>query len=259
MENFLKDIKGFKYPDIELTRWFFKQGLDKIQGKTCEQSEAEIQSKVCNQNKTKIQSKAKSNFSNKKVLEFGSHNANNLSLFASYDYECVGVERDEENLKNADFNFKKLGLKATFIKADMRDFARHYKDINASVLLIPNVLNYISKDECRDMLKNIRQNRLYRWGGGVEFSYLFVRSRSVRDWRYGKGRAAGEHSFVLENDEFSGEKGLFCACYQQFELVDMFKDELNLYDFETLQSENLNAKNGVFIKDSDIILYGKIK
>ena len=72
------------------------------------------------------------------------------------------------------------------------------------------------------------------------------------DDRYGKGKMVGNHSFILENDEFSGEKGLFCACYQQFELVRLLQDELNLFDFEVLESENLNSKANVFIKDSDI-------
>ena len=50
----LKSIKGFKYPDIELVRWFFKSNLGEL--------------------------------AHKKVLELGSHNGNNLSLFAGYDY-----------------------------------------------------------------------------------------------------------------------------------------------------------------------------
>ncbi|MMP72688.1 class I SAM-dependent methyltransferase, partial [Campylobacter jejuni] len=34
---------------------------------------------------------------------------------------------------------------------------------------------------------------------------------------------------------------------------------LNLYDFEVITSENINIKNKVYIKDSDIVIYGKIK
>lgn len=224
----LKSIKGFKYPDIELVRWFFKSNLSEL--------------------------------AHKKVLELGSHNGNNLSLFAGYDYECIGAELDEENVQNAKFNFDKVfGYENfKFFQADMRAFVAQSKGIEASVLLVPNVINYISKDDCRQMLSNLRKNRLYRYENG-EFSHFFVRARSVKDYRYGKGKMVGNHSFILENDEFSGEKGLFCACYGQFELVRLLQDELNLFDFEVLESENLNSKANVFIKDSDIIVYGKIK
>ncbi len=55
------------------------------------------------------------------------------------------------------------------------------------------------------------------------------------------------------------KKGYFVPCYGQFELTRLLQDELNLFDFEVLESENLNSKANVFIKDSDIIVYGKIK
>ncbi len=126
----LKSIKGFKYPDIELVRWFFKSNLSEL--------------------------------AHKKVLELGSHNGNNLSLFAGYDYECIGAELDEENVQNAKFNFDKVfGYENfKFFQADMRVFAAQHKGIEASVLLVPNVINYISKDDCRQMLSKFTQKPL---------------------------------------------------------------------------------------------------
>ncbi|WP_276882093.1 hypothetical protein [Campylobacter cuniculorum] len=50
-----------------------------------------------------------------------------------------------------------------------------------------------------------------------------------------------------------------CTAYQEYELVEICKQYLNLYDFEVLTSENINVKNKNFIKDSDIIIYGKIR
>ncbi|WP_276882091.1 hypothetical protein [Campylobacter cuniculorum] len=132
----IKKLKGFKYPDIELVRWFFKSGLYKLQ--------------------------------NEKVLEFASHNGNNLSLFANYDYECLGVELDEKNHQNALYNFSKIWKfkKFSFFHQDMLDFAHESKDIFAKVFLIPNVINYISKDALKNLLQDSRKNRLYAYGGG---------------------------------------------------------------------------------------------
>ena len=227
-KQIIKNLRGFKSPDIELTRWFFKKNLHQMQGK--------------------------------KVLELGACNGNNLSLFASYGYECLGVEINKENIQNANFNFNEIFMYENFkfIQADMRDFVRKNLNLKANVLLIPNVINYISKDDFKQMLAHLRQNKLYQYEGD-EFSHFFIRARSIKDYRYGKGKMVGDHSFILENDEFSGEKGCFCACYQQFELVEILKNELKLFDFEVLESENLNAKGDILIKDSDIIIYGKIK
>ncbi|WP_259443238.1 class I SAM-dependent methyltransferase [Campylobacter peloridis] len=222
---FLSKIKGFKYPDMELVRWFFKNKLD--------------------------------SFKNLKVLEFASHNGNNLSLFANYGYECIGVELDKQNYENANYNFKEIYKydKFKFFNENMLDFAKNYKDIKADVFLIPNVINYISKDDFKNLLKNSRANHLY--GGG--YNYFFLRARSVKDHRYGLGKKLDNGSFILEYDEFSGEKNCLCTAYNEWELVEILREYLNLYDFEVITSENINIKNKIYIKDSDIIIYGRIK
>jgi len=220
-------IKGFKYPDVELVRWFFKEGLDKFKGK---------------------------------VLEFACSNGNNLSLFAGYDYECLGVELDSLNVANANYNFKELFHfeKANFIQADMREFAkdplRFFKSVEFDVFLIPNCLNYISKEDFKILANESRKNKLFK-----DNAYFFLRARSTKDHRYGLGKNLKNGSFILENDEFSGEKNLLCTCYNEYELVEICKEFLGLYDFSILTSENINLKDKIFIKDSDIILYGKIR
>ena len=227
----ISKIKGFKYPDAELVRWFFKNKIYEI--------------------------------STKKVLEFGSHNGNNLALFASYDYECLGVDLSKENIKNANFNFKELFKykKCKFFIDDIKNFAKEKSDIKASVFLIPNVINFLTKNEFITLLKNARQNKLYSYGGGDEknvYSHFFLRARSVKDYRYGLGKSLENGSFLLVDDEYTGEKGCICTAYQEYELVELLKKYLNLFDFELITSENINVKNKKLIKDSDIIIYGKI-
>ncbi len=229
---FINKIKGFKYPDIDLVRWFFKNNLDTLQ--------------------------------NAKVLEFASHNGNNLSLFANYGYNCIGVELDRKNYENAIYNFQKIMKykKFQFYNQNMLDFAKTSKNIKADVFLIPNVINYISKNDFKNMLLDSKINNLYRSGEETENregSYFFLKARSIKDHRYGLGKNIGNGSFILNKDEFSGEKNCLCTAYQEHELVDILKKYLNLYDFQVTTSENINIKNNIYIKDSDIIIYGKIK
>ncbi|WP_250322658.1 class I SAM-dependent methyltransferase [Campylobacter lari] len=224
---FINKIKGFKYPDMELVRWFFKNKLDTLK--------------------------------NAKVLEFASHNGNNLSLFANYDYECIGVELSKQNHENAIYNFKEIMhyQKASFFNENMLDFAKNHQNINADVFLIPNVINYISKDEFKNLLQDAKQNNLYQTNK-LGYTHFFLRARSVKDHRYGLGEKLENGSFILSGDEFSGEKNCLCTAYQEHELVEILKENLNLYDFEVITSENINIKDKIYIKDSDIIIYGKI-
>ena len=229
----VKKLRGFKYPDVELVRWFFKHEIHKVK--------------------------------RKKVLEFGTHNGNNLSLFAGYGFRCWGVDLEGQNIQNARHNFSKIYRfkRAEFVRADMRDFKANAKRIKAGVFLLPNVINYISKEDFKALLSNARANKLYAWGrekgGGEKFSHFFCRARSVRDHRYGLGRRLENGSFELSLDEFSGEKNLLCTAYEEWELVELLRENLNLFDFELITSENINVKNQAFIKDADIIIYGKIK
>ncbi|EGK8090174.1 class I SAM-dependent methyltransferase [Campylobacter lari] len=210
---------------MELVRWFFKNKLDTLE--------------------------------NAKVLEFASHNGNNLSLFANYDYECIGVELSKQNHENAIYNFKEIMhyQKASFFNENMLDFAKNHQNINADVFLIPNVINYISKEDFKNLLLNSKNNNLY---SGKEYAHFFLRARSTKDHRYGLGNKLSNGSFILTNDDFSGEKNCLCTAYQEHELVEILKENLNLYDFKVITSENINIKNKVYIKDSDIIIYGKI-
>ncbi|EGK8088239.1 class I SAM-dependent methyltransferase, partial [Campylobacter lari] len=157
---------------MELVRWFFKNKLDTLE--------------------------------NAKVLEFASHNGNNLSLFANYNYECIGVELSKQNHENAIYNFKEIMhyQKASFFNENMLDFAKNHQNINADVFLIPNVINYISKEDFKNLLLNSKNNNLY---SGKKYAHFFLRARSTKDHRYGLGNKLSNGSFILTNDDFSGE------------------------------------------------------
>lgn len=222
MGGFISNLKGFKYPDGELVRYFFKNNL---------------------------------NLKSLKVLELGCGNGNNLALFADYDYDVIGVELKPLNVENANFNFSNVyGFnKFNFINQDMREFCKDTRGLRADVLLIPNVANYITKIDFNKLLENIIKNELIKPN-----SDFFIRVRSIKDHRYGLGEKIDDGVFILTGDEYSGEKGIICSCYNEYELVEILKLKLNLRDFTVITSENLNIKNGVYIKDSDIIIYGKI-
>ena len=223
---YLKDLRGLKFPDLAVVKFFFKQGLHKR--------------------------------ANEKVLELACSNGNNLALFASYDYECLGVDLNKENIENANFNFKEVikANKFSFFAEDMLSFVKENKGLRADILLIPNVINYLKREDFLALLKDIKENELYKKGAD-----FFLRTRSIKDYRYGLGREIGLNSFLIEDDDTTGERGCLNTLYQEHELVSYLKEYLNLYDFKVLnyESTNVMGADDRLVNDSDIVIYGKIQ
>lgn len=220
-----KDLKGLKFPDNAVIKFFFKNSLHKMQGK---------------------------------VLEYACSNGNNLSLFASYGWQCLGVDLSTQNVKDGEFNFKEV-LKASdfrFFNEDILHFAKAHKDILADVFLVPNVINYLKRDDFLALLQGAREFKAYK-----QNAHFFLRTRGVKDYRYGLGTKIAHNSFLLDCDESTGEMGCINTFYQEYELVEYLREYLHLYDFKVLHYESTNVMGDEerLVNDADIIIYGRIK
>ncbi|EEC4842341.1 class I SAM-dependent methyltransferase [Campylobacter lari] len=223
---YLRNLKGLKFPDLAVIKFFFKQELHQ-------------------QN-------------NQKVLEFACSNGNNLSLFANYDYECIGVDLNQENINNANYNFKEViqCKNYQFFHDNILEFPFKNPNINADIFMIPNVINYLLKEDFLKLLKISKENSMYK-----ENALFFLRTRSIKDYRYGYGKKIAHNCFKITNDNTTGELGCINTLYQEYELVEILKEYLNLYDFKVLTYENTNimGEDERLVNDSDIVIYGKIK
>ncbi len=68
----IKDIRGLKYPEAYMIRFFFKNGLHNMPGR---------------------------------VLEAGCANGCNLRLFREYDWETVGIDISQQAICDGEANF----------------------------------------------------------------------------------------------------------------------------------------------------------
>jgi len=223
---YLRDLKGLKFPDAAVIKFFFKE---------------------------KLHLKAQ------KVLEFACSNGNNLSLFASYDYECLGVDLSKENLNNANYNFKEVihAKKYEFFNENILEFPCKHPQIKADVFLIPNVVNYLSREDFIKLLTLSKKHQMYK-----ENALFFLRTRGIKDYRYALGEKIAHNSFKIDqNDKTTGEAGLINTLYQEYELVEYCKQYLGLYDFKVLsyESTNIMGDDDRLVNDSDIVIYGKIR
>ena len=121
----MKDVKkilGLKYPDEMVTRFFFKNNLDRRRGT---------------------------------VFELGCGNASNLTLFSAYQWNCSGLDISNKLLEMALENFNCLKLPVPYlINADM-NFPFECAN-NIDVLLLASSIYYVHKKRAIDLVIEIQ-------------------------------------------------------------------------------------------------------
>jgi len=219
----LADMRGLRFPDVYVTRFFFKKGCDQRTGN---------------------------------VLELGCGNGNNLMLFYHFGWNVVGVDRDPVAIQDALHNFAAeqfTGVPYNFILHDLSDGLSKVLKDHFDVLLIPNSLCYLERDRAESLLAEAS-------GFVREGAYFFLSLRTLHDFRYGRGQQIDRNTFLLNTEE-TGEKGLINVFYSEYELVDMLRRCISI-DASTLQIFHLDFENlqqGKIVSNSDIIMWGQVK
>lgn len=221
----IKDIKGLKYPDEYFIKYFFKNS-----------------------------------FSSKENLlfaEFGCGNGNNLTLAYEYGFEVLGVDINESAIEDANYNFNKIktDTKFEFYLCEMIDFAKENKDLQIDVLLLPNVVNYIKKEQLLEFFNMMLLNNNIK----KEASF-FIRCRELKDFRFGIGENLGENTYLMPKDyDITSEASCINKFYSEYELIEMLKKSLNLKEYFVFHNEFQNLqKNNTLVFNADIILWGVI-
>ncbi len=217
----LAQMRGLKYPDEYFIRFFFKKGLH-----------------------------TKKSLS---FLEFGCSNGNNLMLPYHYRHDVVGVDLNEKRVEDAGFNFdaQKLSGRYEFFSDDMVDFSER-KFRSFDVISLPNIINYLSRENFLRFLDNLKRNGYYK-----SEALLFIRFRSPRDFRNGFGKEIACNSYLVEED-LTSEKGAINTFYDAVEMVDILRDRLGLHDFHTFHIDFENLAQEKTILNSDIVIWGQL-
>jgi hypothetical protein len=85
---------------------------------------------------------------------------------------------------------------------------------------------------------------------------VFVRTRLVDDYRYGRGVAEEPDGFRLATPE-TGEEGLFNLFYTEAGLVNRLRDELGLAQPDVFRVSFDNLQAGVRVpRNSDLVVWG---
>ena len=218
-----QDIRGLIFPDAYVQRFFFKTGCNRRTGS---------------------------------VLELGCGNGNNLMLFYHYGWNVVGVDQSRAALEDARSNFKAEDMHDATYRFIHRDLAMGLGEVaqeKFDVIVVANMLYYLLPDDARSLMKELKSRV-------ADGALAFLRNRSLKDFRYGRGQPVARNTFRLALEE-TGEKGLINAFYSDCELVDMLRESLDV-DRETLQVlsvEYQNLQQGVVVSNSDIVIWGRVR
>ena len=209
----LREIRGLKYPDEFVVRHFFKRGLSERTGR---------------------------------VLELGSGTGNNLGLYLTWDWACVGVDYDAAAIADARFN---LGDAPEFVQADLSTGLPPLKGA-FDALIIPNLLCYLTLSQARAVLTGLKPVL----APGCE---VFVRTRLTDDYRYGRGAEEEPDGFRLATAE-TGEAGLFNRFYTPGGLVELLTETLGLTERTELAARFDNVQAGRRVPgNSDLVVWGR--
>ncbi len=217
----IKDLRGLKYPDDYLIRFFFKEGLHQKSGR---------------------------------VLELGCGNGNNLALFYQYGWDVAGIDFNSQSIADANHNFALLegaGSRSEFFLHDLNlglpDGLRGPFDC----LSLANVIYYLERDSYYRLLKQLRPLLASK-------AHVFLRARTPRDYRYARGRQVAPDSFVLGCAE-TGEEGCAMTFYREHELFDQMTNGLGVAgeDLRVFQTEFQNIQNDHLVSNADVVMWGR--
>lgn len=181
-----------------------------------------------------------------RVLELGCGTGNNLGLYQAYGWRVTGLDYDQAALADARWN---LGDGAELIQADLAQGAPNL-DGPFDALIVPNLICYLKAAEARAVLGGFRPALAAR-------CEVFVRTRLVDDYRYGRGTEEEPDGYRLATPE-TGEAGLFNRFYTPAGLVELLKDTLKLAERTELAARFDNIQAGRRVPgNSDLVVWGR--
>lgn len=205
------------FPDVYVTKFFFKFGLDKTPGR---------------------------------LLELGCGNGNNARLFTEYGWTVTGLDVDGQALANARTNWENEPSGTwEFIEADLRD---PLPDLDGpfDALVANGSLLYFERRYLEAVLDQVRP--LLRPGAPVH-----VKLRTTEDWRYGKGEPLEPDTFRLTVAETSeaGSVMAFYTPQGIQDLLETHLGPLT--DVQRLLENHDNVQNGVHVANRDVVVWAR--
>jgi len=206
------------YPDVYVTKFFFKSGLDDAPGR---------------------------------VLELGCGNGNNGRLFTEFGWNVTGIDMSADGIDDARANWSEEASDSwSFIQQNLRS-GLPALDRSFNALVGNGSLYYFERHHLESVLSAARP--LLAPGAHVYFKF-----RTPEDWRYGKGPEIEHTTFMIEATETgeAGATMAFYEPDELCEILDSTLGPLD--DRHVLLEAHQNVQHGTLIDNRDVIVWGRI-
>ncbi|GAB6037196.1 class I SAM-dependent methyltransferase [Fundidesulfovibrio butyratiphilus] len=210
---------GLRYPDIYVTRFFFKNQLDATPSK---------------------------------VIELGCGTGNNLRLFAEFGHDVSGIDIDADSIDMCRNNIGTITKNGDFFHHDLEQgLPASVRDKRYDVLLLPNILYYLKRGTVHSLLAEIRR---IATPGGLYCAIV----RLLDDYRYARGSRVGVNEYLVTMDE-TGERGARQLFFGEHEFVSLISDSFGVSSagMTILRTRYENIQNDHLISNSDLVVWGR--
>lgn len=142
--------------------------------------------------------------------------------------------------------------KFTFIQRGMSEGITNLLNGQFESILFQNIIYYIPRQSVNLLLAKVTE--LTKDG-----AHISLHTRSIKDYRYGRGvEWSSAMVFILEV-EGTGEYGSLNVFYYEYELIDMLRSNLGLKEssIQIFTVDSINSQKGVPVYNSDIVIWGR--
>jgi SAM-dependent methyltransferase len=210
--------RGMLFPDIYVTKFFFKFGLDKAPGS---------------------------------MLELGCGNGNNARLFTEYGWRVTGLDMDAAALDNARANWdQEPADNWSFVERDLREGLPPLEG-PFDALVGNGSLFYFERHYLEDLLAEART--VLAPGAHVYFKF-----RTLDDWRYGKGDEVEKDTFRINiwQTAEEGATMAFYDADDLRALIESRLGTLQ--DCQVLFESHENIQHDQRVENRDVIVWGRL-
>ncbi len=215
----IAQLRGMRYPDEYLVRFFYKQGLHLSPGR---------------------------------VLELGCGSANNLIHFSAYGWEAVGIDFDVQSIADGRYNLSSSGLEGQMIQHDLNVGLPQDLHGPFQALLLPSTLYYLNRDAAWLCMRESA-------GMLSPGAAIYLRMRLPDDHRVGRGALEGPSAWRLDIEYTGekGALNVFWDEHELLDLLaetlNLTPKRLTL-----LRVAYENVQDDKLIRNSDLVIWGRL-
>ena len=135
----------------------------------------------------------------------------------------------------------------------MVKFIENYHGEEFDCFLLPSSLYYLSEEKIVELLKLIQDKKILK-----KKCFVYFRVRLSNDYRKNKATKIAKRTYKINFSE-TGELDCLNTFFKENEFINLLKRYFTFSNFKTMKIYAENVQNNLIIKNSDLIVWAKLK